>query len=86
MDDKDSSDTTDGRYRVKILEDPNAREPPVDLFARMSGRFLASNQFRCTCGNTVTVSKKKAQKFRKMKKPNVKCKRCKKVQKVRRRI
>ena len=80
---KDTSDTAGEGGWIKI-EDPDAHEPPVDLFARMSG-FLASNQFMCSCGNTVTVSKKKAQKIRKMKKPNVKCKRCKKVRKARHR-
>lgn len=83
MSKKDTSDTAGEGGWVKI-EDPDSREPPVDLFARMGG-FMASNQFRCKCGNIVTISKKKAQKLRKMRKPNVKCKTCKKVQKARHR-
>ena len=84
MSKKDTSDTAGEGGWVNI-EDPDAHEPPVNLFARTGG-FMASNQFSCVvCGNIVTVSKKKAQKLRKMRKPNVKCKRCKKVQKARRR-
>ena len=79
---KDSSDTSDGRYR--IIEDPDDSIKTVNIYSKL-GLFKGTNQFACSggCGTLITVSEKKAAKLRKMKKPKVTCKRCKKVRKAR---
>jgi len=84
MNDKDTSDTADGRFRT--IEDPDDSIKAVNMFAKL-GLFKGTNQFACSggCGELVTVSEKKAKKLRKMKKPKVTCKRCKKARKARHR-
>lgn len=83
MSDKDSSDSTSPHYRITIKdpEGPDLRRAALGI---MMGK--GRNQFSCQkCGALVTVSKKKAEKLRKMNKPKVLCKRCKKVRKARQR-
>lgn len=86
MNDKDSSDTADHRYRVKVVGDPDDSIKAVNVYANL-GRYKGTNQFACSngCGNLVNVSVKKAAKLRKMKKPKVFCKPCKKARKARQR-
>lgn len=83
MSDKDTSDTNQTKYYIRI-NDGSKPKGVVQLFRDLS--FQGSNQFACNkCGALVTVSEKKAKKLRKMRKPNILCKTCKRVRKARHR-
>lgn len=84
MTDEDISTTRTNipAYRITIKEDTER----VDLMEVAVGMMLGSSQFMCSnCGDTVTVSKKKAAKLKKRKRVTILCKKCKKAIKARRR-